>query len=407
MLRVDLNGCRSYLDGSMKASTLKLCLPVIAMTAQQSAASLVIPPFLDDLNYAVSAIGSLIALGPILALVARLPSGLAYREDRARMLMVAALSVITLCNFFYSFAVSPIHFALVHALNGFAHGAAMTIYLAFFVEALPPDEDRRHAMGYYAGCLAIGYSTGGFAAGYIADKLGYEATFMFASLLALVCIGLLSFLSRPHTKVGSHPRSAATTTPLWESLKYILEPKMAAMVVVHLFLNMMHQLGMVFLPLYGLAVGLTLTEVGIIKGLYSLCNAITRPLSGFVMKRLSHQSVSRLGLPLQAAFMTLVPLFNGLSPLLIIFVLVGFLRAVAIVANTISMVEDVDTTRVSRGVASGIYNAAGDLGNILGPSAGGIIAAFTGVAGLFFVGPVMIVVLFFASLWGCKFLGKS
>ena len=391
----------------MKAPTLKLCLPVIAMTAQQSAASLVIPPFLDDLKFPLSAIGSLISLGPVLALAARLPSGMAYKSQGARTLMTAALSVMTLCNFLYSFAVRPLHFALVHSLNGFAHGAATTIYLAFFVEALPPDEDRRHAMGYYAGCLAIGYSVGGFLAGYIADRLGYVATFDFAALMGLLCLAMLFFLSQPSTQMMGFPRSAAPPPPLGDSLKSILEPKAAALVVVHLFLNMLHQIGMVFLPLYGLAVGLTLTQVGVIKGLYSLCNAITRPLSGFVMNRLSHQSLSRVGLPLQSALMTLVPFFHDLGSLLVIFVLVGFLRAVAIVANTISMVEDVDATRVSRGVASGIYNAAGDLGNILGPSMGGLIASFTSVIGLFLVGPLMIVVFFFTSLWGCKFVGRS
>jgi len=60
----------------MKAGTLKLCIPIAAMTAQQSAAMLVIPPFLDDLKYPVSAIGTLISLGPVLAFTARLPSGM-------------------------------------------------------------------------------------------------------------------------------------------------------------------------------------------------------------------------------------------------------------------------------------------------------------------------------------------
>lgn len=388
----------------MKAATLKLCLPVVAMTAQQSMISLVLPPFLEGLKYSVAAIGTLISVGPILALAARLPSGLAYRGERARTLMTAALSVVILSNLLYHFAVTPLRFVLVHALNGLSLGAAMTIYLAFFVDALPPDEDRRHAMGYYAGCLAIGYSTGGFAAGYVTDKLGYFAAFTAASLLGLLCLAMLFFLSQPPAKAAAPSRVAATTPPLLEALKSVLEPKVAAMVVIHLFLNMMHQLGMIFLPLYGLAVGLTLTQVGIIKGLYSLCNAITRPLSGFVMKQLSHQRVSRVGLPLQAALMTLVPFFHDLGPLLIVFILVGFLRAVAIVANTISMVEDVDATRISRGVASGIYSAAGDVGNILGPSVGGVIAGFTGIAGLFFIGPTMIALTFLAALRACKFL---
>jgi len=392
----------------MKTSTLKLCLPVIAMTALQSAAAIIIPPYLDALKYPLSAIGSLVSLGPILSLAARLPSGLAYRGDRARLLLAGALAVMTLSTFLYGFAVKPLHFALVHGLFGFAYGAATTIYLAFFVEALPPDEDRHHAMGYYAGCLAIGYSAGGFAAGYLADRLGYVATFKSASLLGLLCLVLLFFLRRPSAlDTRKDSLTAVSTSSVFESLRSILDPKMTTIVVVALFLNMLHQMGSVFIPLYSLAVGLTLTQVGAIKALYALCNAITRPMSGSIAKRLGSRILLWAGLPLQSAFLMLVPLFHDLGPLLVIFLLAGFMRAVVIVANTISMVEDVDTTRVSRGMASGIFNAAGDIGNILGPSTGGLIASITGVARLFFFGPLLIAILFCISLWSCQFLENS
>ena len=186
-----------------------------------------------------------------------------------------------------------------------------------------------------------------------------------------------------------------------------MDPKLAAIVVVALFLNLLHQMGNSFLPLYGLAVGMTLTQVGVIKGLYAMCNAITRPLSGLVAKRFNHKNLSVATLPLQSVFLTLVPLFHSFRPVLILFVFSGFMRAVAIVSNTISMVEDVDETKVSRGVASGLFNAAGDVGNILGPSMGGLIASFTGVERLFFAGPVMIIALFFVSLWSCRFIGRA
>lgn len=168
--------------------------------------------------------------------------------------------------------------------------------------------------------------------------------------------------------------------------------------------NTLHQMGSAFLPLYGLAVGLTLTEIGIIRGAYALCNAITRPLSGFVAKRMSRRSLALVPLPLQAVSMMFVPFFYQFAPLLVLHLLIGFLRAVAIVSNTISMVESADEARIGRGAASGLFNAAADLGNILGPSAGGFIAAFTGVTYLFLAGPLAIVFLFFLSLWASKFL---
>ena len=392
----------------MKASTLKLCLPVAIITAQHSAVGITIPPFLDHLAYPVSAIGALIAVGPMLSLLARLPSGFAYRGERAKFLMAAALTVVILCNLTYGFAEEPLPFALVHAFNGFAMGATTTIYLAFFVESLDPDEDRYHAMGYYSGAMAIGHSIGGLAVGMVADRFGYLSSFRFAALVASSALALFVIL-RPSTSGQKEEGSlrAVNRPTLKQSLQAIINPQMATIVVIAVFLNMTHQLHTAFIPLYSLAVGLTLTEAGLIKAIHALCNAITRPISGYVVKGLGHRSLSRVALPLQAATLMLIPFFDHLVPLLIVFVVVGFLRAIVLVANTIGMVQDVDKTRVSRGIASGVFHAAGDIGVVLGPSVGGLIASYTGIARLFFVAPLMIAVLFSIALWSCKFLGAS
>jgi DHA1 family multidrug resistance protein-like MFS transporter len=391
----------------VKVSTLKLCLPIMAMTAQQTAASLVIPPFLDDLHFPISTIGTLISVAPVFALAARLPAGMLYKARRARALMLASLSVLSVSTLLYIFVAAPLDFALIQAANGFSFGIATTIYLAFFVDALPPDEERQHAMGYYAGSLATGYSAGGFAAGYIADHLGYIATFKFGALLGLVCFSMFFFVGKASQTHSDLDKAAAASPSFLRSLRSIWNPRIAAIVVVALFLNMLHQIGNNFLPLYGLAVGLSLTQVGVIRGIYSLCNAITRPLSGPVVRRLGHHLLSHTGLPLQSVFMMMVPLFHGFVPLLIVFVFAGFMRALVIVSNVVSMVEDVNTSRVNRGVVSGIYNAAQDVGNILGPSVGGLIASFTGLSTLFVAGPLGIVSIFFVSLWACRFIAPK
>lgn len=393
----------------MKASTLKLSLPVIALTAQQSAVSLAIPPFLQDLGFPVVAIGSLISLGPFLALAARIPTGLAYRAARARLLIVMALLVIGLCNFLYTLTTNSIIFALIHSVNGFALGAATTLYLAFFVEAIPQDENRHHAMGIYMGCLAVGHSSGSFLAGVIADRLGYPATFQTAAFLALLCAAVLViFRRRPDSLDHQENRpDPPAFTGIRNSLRAVAEPEMASVVVVALFLNVLHQMGSVFLPLYGLAVGLTLTQIGIIKGLYALCNSIVRPLSGFVVTRMSSKRLCQIGLAIQAVFLMLVPLCSDFGSLLTVFLLSALMRAVVVVSNAISLVQDVDQTRLPRGLTSGIFNAAGDLGNILGPSAGGLIGAVAGVAGLFVFGPLSAVLLFMIVFQGIRLLPRS
>jgi predicted MFS family arabinose efflux permease len=78
------------------------------------------------------------------------------------------------------------------------------------------------------------------------------------------------------------------------------------------------------------------------------------------------------------------------------------MRAIVIVANAVGLVQDVDENKVQRGLASGIYNAAGDLGNILGPSIGGLIAQATSIGGVFVIGSLGSTVLFLFVVWGVK-----
>lgn len=387
----------------MKANTLKLCLPVIAITMQNNVSWLLISPYLQDLQFPVAAIGSLISLSPLLSLVSRIPTGIVYKQSRARSLITIAVVVMGVCSFFYSFAVTALTFALVHGINGLAYGAATTLYMAYYVDSLARDENRSHAMGYYVGSLAVGYSTGNFLAGYLADDFGYEVAFSVAALLSLVPLAFVWTLG------GGTARETATTTRVpraqlrfSDSLKAVFDPGMLEVMIVALFLNFLNQVAGVFLPLYGLAIGVTLTQVGVIRGMYTLCNAVTRPLSGFVVTRFGHRRLSRGGLALQSALLMLVPLCGNFATLLAVSTGSGFMRAVAIVSNAVGLIEDVDDTKVQRGVASGIYNAAGDLGNIIGPSAGGMIAAFTGLAGLFVFAPLVSTLLFFFVLWKLK-----
>jgi hypothetical protein len=58
---------------NMKMSTVKLLVPIVAITVQSNSASTIFPPFLHDLHIPMVAIGTLISLGPISALTSRLP----------------------------------------------------------------------------------------------------------------------------------------------------------------------------------------------------------------------------------------------------------------------------------------------------------------------------------------------
>lgn len=383
----------------MKLSTFKLLVPMFAVTIQSNSASTVIPPYLDHMRIPVALIGTLISLGPVLALTSRLPVGLAYNQNRARVLLSAAILAMGLTNYLFAFATNSLTFGIVQSLNGFAYGAVTTLYMAFYVDTLAPDENRNHAMGYYVGSLALGYSTGNFFGGLIADYWGYASTFQLGAYLSLVSVALLWFLRGPASAGVSKARGKeGTKITSRESYRALLDPQLATVVIVALFLNLLHQMGGVFISLYGLAVGMSLTQIGIIRAAYAGCNAVTRPISGHVVNKIGHRGLSYFGLPLQSLILMLVPLFTGFGAILFVYVASGLLRAIVIVANAVALVQDVPESRVRRGLASGVYNAAGDLGNILGPSIGGLIAHATGIASVFVVGSLGSTVLFFLGV---------
>jgi DHA1 family multidrug resistance protein-like MFS transporter len=391
----------------MRAGTVKLLLPVVAITVQTNSASTIIPPFLQDSQIPVAAIGTLISLGPVFALTSRLPAGMTYNHSRARALITLAVLAMGITHFFYSFAADSLTFAIVHSLNGFAYGAVTTLYMAFYVDSLPPDENRNHAMGYYVGGLAVGYSTGNFLGGLVADHFGYGATFQLAAFLSLIPCSLLWLLRGPaRERVATARQTLKAKLTLRESWKAIFEPGLATVVITALFLNMLHQMGGVFISLYGLAVGMSLTQVGVVRAAYAACNAVTRPISGHVVNKVGHRGISHAGIPLQSALLMLIPLFTGFSTILAVYVMSGFMRAVVIVANAVRLVQDVDENKVQRGLASAFYNSAGDVGNILGPTVGGLIAQATGIGGVFVLGSLGATLFFLLAIWTVKIANR-
>jgi len=392
----------------MKLDTLKLLVPVVAITVQSNSASTIIPPFLDHLRIPVATLGTLISLGPVLALTSRLPAGMAYSRQRVRLLICMAILAMGITNFLYSVVSNSFSFAIIHALNGFAYGAVTTLYMAFYVDSLPADENRNHAMGYYVGTLALGYSTGNFFGGLLADYLGYGPTFQIAAFLSFVPIALLWLWHGPTGHGEEKTREAARPgLKVRGSLQALLEPELATVVIVALFLNLLHQMGGVFISLYGLGVGMSLTQIGILRASYAGCNAITRPISGHVVNKFGHRGLSYGGIPLQSMVLMLIPIFTGFGVILTVYVLSGFMRAVVIVANAVGLIQDVDEHKVPRGLASGVYNAAGDLGNILGPALGGFIAHATSIGDVFIVGPMGSTILFLFGMWAIRFARKD
>lgn len=126
--------------------------------------------------------------------------------------------------------------------------------------------------------------------------------------------------------------------------------------------------------------------------------AVARPVAGPPVSRFGHQRVSYVGIGLLAALLGVVPYLRGFWVFLGVFIAIGLVRAVLLVANTVG-VADKDERRVRRGMASGLYNAAKDVGNLVSPLVCGGVASLLGLAMMFLaVAPLSAAVFFGVAL---------
>lgn len=391
----------------VKLRTATLCLPILVISVQQNAVVMTLPPFLDAQRYPVATIGTLLSLAPIFTLAARVPGGMLYRRGRTTARMAIALLVVAATSALYSLADSSALFIVVGALNGFATSIATTLYLPFFIDELPAGQARPQAMGLYTGSIALGFAIGGLGAGYAVDHWGYPAAFVAEGIVALAAIALHAAMAPAAAGAPAAALPAPGPVSARASLRNLLLPEVTSILLAALFLNVLYKIPSTFIPLYGQHAGLSLTDVGLIMAGYALSNAVVRPITGSFVARFDHATVAISGLVVQGAILMLVPSFTGVPALLAVAVAAGTCRAVVLVSNTVGMAEQMREPRFSKGMASSIFNAAGDLGYVLGPIVGGGIASITGISRLFFVAPGVICLLFFLAHAGVRLQRKQ
>jgi predicted MFS family arabinose efflux permease len=364
---------------------------VIALNAQLAALYSLVPPYLEARGYSVSAVGLLVAIAFALALLARLPAGLVYRRSRARGLLAVAVVVDAAATVLHVVAADLALLVVARVVVGAAHSVATTVNFAAFVEDLGPGRAREQGLSYYTTGIAVGYAIGSFASGFVVDAYGYPAAFGLTALFSLAALFGLPPAPAPSTTVarGGAPAPTALPSVPRASPRAALQPEILLVVAATLLLNVLFAFWNAYLPLYALAVGLSLAQVGVIRGLYGVCNVVGRPLVGRVVGTLGPARLILASFALQTLLLAGVPLLTAFTPLLLLFLAAGCLRAVTVVSTTVAMVAASERGGVPRGVTAGLYNAGVDCGVLLGPAVGGLIAGAVGIGGAFVATPAL------------------
>lgn len=383
-----------------RAGTWRDALSITAITSGDGLQTILMPLLLDDRGYSAAAIGPLISILSVASLAARFPVGALYRPRRARWLLGVSLVTAAACSALYPLSVgSLVVLAALRVLHGVAFGVATTVNLAFFIDALPPGSPRPRAMGIYGGGMAAGYTIGNLTGGLLADRLGYGGAFAIGALFWLA--GMSQAFTRAPAREAEHavgnPAAPATTGPrgFRAMLRALRDPGVVDVTMLAFQLNAILMIGGTFFPLVAREAGLALSEIGFVRSVHSLVNAVARPLSSPFIARLGAGRVSFASFAVQAVAIACIPAvaFGGTAAYTLLFALVGGGRAIGFTANAIALAEDIPESRLSRGLSSSLYTASRDLGNITGPIIGSALISLVGLPTMFLTAPVLLLLV--------------
>lgn len=288
-----------------------------------------------------------------------------------------------------SLARSAPQLALLRAFQGMLTG---TVAAANTLVASTAPRDRvGYAMGLLQMAIYLGSSVGPLLGGFIADQLGFRATFLTTSGLLLV--GGLMVAFRVHEDFAPPPRSGKSVgTALWDNLRLVFSSMPLVSVLSVRFL--MRLAARALAPMIPLVVqslapaGATATLSGLVQGVSSAAGAGGAILLGRLSDRWGERRVLLLCALGSAAFHVPQYFVRAVSTLTLLQAGSGFVMGGTIAALSATLAALAPPGR--QGTVYGVESTVTSVANAVGPMlstalavAGGLRMPFLGAATLF------------------------
>ncbi|MGH2933035.1 MAG: MFS transporter [Gaiellaceae bacterium] len=369
-------------------------LSVFLFVAGSSALTVLVPVYLARrAHLGTATIGTIIGAYGLAALGARLPAGIAYSAVRGRGYLLVGGCLSAAAFALMPVAHGPLAFAALMALNGLGWSLATTAQLALLVAVPPSGFSTAAAMGWFSGATGLGNAAAGILGGFCADLIGLRPTFFV--LAATPVLGALLMARRiappssvPMERRARHPWRILVRMPLavWVG------------VLVMFFINGLNAITNTFQPLIAVAVGLSLTQIGALSSIRSWASSSSRFGSGLLFARFEAAELTLplvvLGTLATSAIPSVIASFALQVPL---FLAAGVSRGLLRVTGSADAFVAVGDDERRHGLTAALLYAGLDVGKIVGPVAGGVVAAAVGISTMLRVLPLALLLIYLAG----------
>jgi predicted MFS family arabinose efflux permease len=351
-----------------------------AITTTKGTVEIVFPPYLASYGQPLSVIGVLTSLLAVAQLTSRVPVGLAYHAERAGRQFAVALVVFGLTCAGYAIANGdPIAVTALTFVHGFAFGSVGTLGLALVID-LTEGRDAGISMAWYTAAISLGYAFGSIIGGWLGDAIGLGPSMGVIAVLPVIAAA--GVLALPTVRGAPIEPDRGTG---WRGLIHAgsrLDGRVWLAVVTVVFINLIWDSLDTFFVIFAPSVGITLATVGFLRALKSGAGLAIRLSGALVLRFADFRLVTLLAVVAVTAMMVILPLSTSIVALAPIFVVLGLGRGI-IRATSAATIAELRAEGRDVGLASGVYNAGLDVGSIVGPTLGGVIASAIGIPQMF------------------------
>ena len=322
-----------------------------------------------------------------------MPSGAAYRPDRAKRDLIFWLVVFTLAT--SGFALAGGGLLVVAALtvvHGYAFGALGTYNLAVTID-LTGGRRAGAIMGWYTAAISTGYAIGAFVGGAAADRIGIEAAL--AIIGALPALSAVLLARMPRVALAPNPTPRAPGLRGLVAAHWRVDPRVWLAFLIALYINVLSDSVDTFFPLFGLSIGIPLSASGALKGVKSGAATFIRFVSGGVFRYVDHRTANLWSILLFGATTIALSAVSSVGLFFALFLAAGLARGLLRVTSAASIAELRAEGR-DVGIASGVYNMGLDVGAIVGPAVGGFVGNLVGLGPMFQIVGVVSLLAYFA-----------
>ena len=381
--------------GRLFVALAPVYLSVFLFVLGNGALSVLIPVYLaKHAGLGATTIGFVVGVFGFASLIARLPVGMAYTARRGAAFLLAGGGLSAAAFALVPLTQSPLLLALLMGLNGLGWSVATTAQLALLVARPPGGVSTAAAMGWFSGATGLGNMAAGVLGGVSADVLGLRPTFFFLAVTPL--LGAL-LMVRNVAASDAIVALGSDRLPLrhsWRALVRMPLPVWAG-VLVMFFINGLNALTNTFHPVLALTAGLTLTQIGALSSMRSWASSSSRFGSGPLFSR---YDAAGLTLPLvvvgtlaTSAIPSVIGSFLLQIPL---FLAAGLSRGLLRVTGSAEAFDSVGDDDRRHGLTAALLYGGLDLGKIVLPVVGGVVAHRWGIAAMFRVVPLGLLLLY-------------